>query len=300
MTDFVPQMTEDEFDAALAAADSRPLLAYFRQDDCPPCVEMTEPLAAMAERLAGRMRMACLNQAIDEETQELQTHPLHRRYPMTAMPLFALFASGRPVLWVCEEDAAALEALLTDVLDALEGMPLPPVPGWAVKTPRERTVHLPDPSPAGLTLFDVSDPEETRELTGTATIPAGEETYLQVAWMPRVGGPKPDYAALSAFSGAADHLTLSDEELDDEKMDHVLELTGIRSARIYVAKLTPVGVRKLAGLSGVASIYLLGEPGPAIDEALQYVREALPDTIVQDRWAAAGLTPLLQRAAARS
>lgn len=82
------RLTDSTFDAeVLAVAD--PVLVEFWGSWCPPCKMMDPVLDALAERLAGRVKVCKLN--VDQ-------HPAFRiNYGITGVPTFIVFDGGKPV-----------------------------------------------------------------------------------------------------------------------------------------------------------------------------------------------------------
>jgi len=82
------RLTDSTFDAEVLAG-SGPVLVEFWGSWCPPCKMMEPVLEALAERLAGRVKVCKIN--VDQ-------HPAFRNaYHITGVPTFVLFVGGKPV-----------------------------------------------------------------------------------------------------------------------------------------------------------------------------------------------------------
>jgi thioredoxin 1 len=87
----LPFTHDATFEADVLASDL-PVLVEFTADWCPPCKMIAPVLAAIADELAGRLRVLAIDADTNPETM--------RRYHVLGMPTLTLFVGGEVVLQV--------------------------------------------------------------------------------------------------------------------------------------------------------------------------------------------------------
>jgi thioredoxin 1 len=81
-------VTSDEFDREVLASPL-PVLVDFWGPDCPPCRAVAPVLSALAEELAGRLKVVKVNAA--------EATDLAGRYGIMGLPTLLLFRNGQVV-----------------------------------------------------------------------------------------------------------------------------------------------------------------------------------------------------------
>ncbi|MFF0437061.1 thioredoxin family protein [Streptomyces sp. NPDC004327] len=105
----VAEVTDTDFDREVLGA-GLPVLVEFTADWCGPCRQLAPVLAAVADELAGRLKVV----QIDADTNPATVS----RHAVLSLPTLLLFRSGEPVMSLV--GARPKRRLLEELSDALE------------------------------------------------------------------------------------------------------------------------------------------------------------------------------------